>query len=44
MQEKLDLFAKLHNRQPIDSNEFVNFCKLIDMGSTTMNSRRQIGS
>jgi hypothetical protein len=42
MQEKLDLFVKLNNRQPKDSNEFVEFCRMVELNKNTLNSRRTI--
>jgi len=44
MQEKLDLFVKVNNRQPKDSNEFVEFFRMVELSKNSLNSRGTIGS
>jgi hypothetical protein len=35
-QDILNLFVKVYNRNPKDANEFVEFCRLVELNKTTL--------
>lgn len=42
MENKLSLFETIHGRKPLNYQEFVKWCELVDKNKQTLNSRRNI--